>query len=180
MDSIKFIGLIGLTIIVIVGVPIGLSFLIIWMIKKRNYDKRLKLIALIPVLTIGYFIYTAFFPTDSFYKDDFKEVTGIEFPDNGEIIYKSATYPDQFGDYGSTSIVKVDKEFYERLEGQIKTKGLADNKEEEGPFDLREVSKEIGTKKIEKEFSVTADGGVFYYVGFLSDKETIIVQRQSW
>ena len=180
MDSVIFIGLIVLAVIIVVGVPIGLSFLILRIIKKRNYDKRLKLIALIPILIIGYFIYTAFFPTDSFYKEDFKEVTGIEFPENGEIMYKSATYPDQFGDYGSTSIVKVDKEFYERLEGQLKTKGLADDKEDSGPFDFGKVSKEIETKKIEKAFSMTADGGIFYYVGFLSDKETLIVQRQSW
>lgn len=185
MDGVIFIGFIVLTVIIIVGVPIGLSFLILRFIKKRNYDKRLRLIALIPMLTVGYFIYTAFFPTDSFYKEDFKEVTGIEFPENGEILYKTATYPDQHGDYGSTSIVKVDKEFYEGLEGQLKIKGLTDNaaKSEDdlgGPFDLGEIKREIGTEKIEKAFSMTADGGRFYYVGFVSDKETIVVQRQSW
>jgi hypothetical protein len=183
MDGAIFIGLILLTVIIILGIPIGLSFLTLRIIKKRHYDKRLRLIALIPILTIGYFIYTAFFPTDSFYKEDFKEVTGIDFPENGEIIYKSATYPDQFGDYGSTSIVKVDKEFYERLEGQLKTKGLKDNatnREDSEPFDLGEISKQIGAKRIEKAFSMTADGGVFYYVGFVSDLETLVVQRQSW
>ncbi|HEY3387109.1 MAG TPA: hypothetical protein VGK46_11405, partial [Saprospiraceae bacterium] len=116
-----------------------------WTIKKENYDKRLKLIALIPLLTFGYFIYTSFFPPDSFYKEDFKEITGIDFPENGEITYKSATYPDQFGDYGSTSIVKVDKEFYEELEEQLLIKGLKDNaakKDEDlGPVDLGEISK---------------------------------------
>lgn len=185
MNSIVFIGLIVLTVIVIVAIPVGLSFLLLRIVKKRNYDKRFRLIALIPILTIGYFIYTAFFPTDSFYKEDFKEVTGIDFPENGEIMYKTATYPDQFGDYGSTSIVKVDKEFYKNLEGQLKTIGFTNNvarKEEElkGPFDLEEIEKEIGTKKIEKAFSMTANGGVFFYVGFVSDKETLIIQRQSW
>jgi len=182
-----FYLILGLIIffVLIIGIPTGLSILILRFIKRRNYDKRLRLIALIPILTIGYFIYTAFFPTDSFYKEDFKEVTGIDFPESGEIVYKSATYPDQFGDYGSTSIVKVNKEFYENLEGQLKTKGLTDNsakKEDDlrGPFDLVEIKKEIGKKGIEKAFSMTVDGGVFYYVGFLSDKETLIVQRQSW
>ncbi len=130
-------------------------------------------------------IYTAFFPTDSFYKEDFKEVTGIDFPENGEIMYKSSTYPDQFGDYRSTSIVKVDKEFYERLKGQLKTKGLVDyldEKEEDssGPYNSKEIDREIGVEKIEKAFSMTVESGVFYYVGFLSDRETLVVQRQSW
>lgn len=63
--------------------------------------------------------------------------------------------------------------------------GLADNaaKKEDDlrePFDSGEIEREIGTKEIEKAFSMTADGGIFYYVGFVSDKETIIVQRQSW
>lgn len=172
-----------LTVIIVLGVPIGLSFLILRVIKKGNYDKRLRLIALLPILTIGYFIYTAFFPTESFYKEDFKEVTGVDFPENGEIIYKSATYPDQFGDYGSTSIVKVDKEFYDGLEAHLKEKGLEDNvnsEEDSGPFDSATISKKIGKRKIEKSFSMMVDGGIFYYVGFVSDKETLIVQRQSW
>jgi hypothetical protein len=168
-------GLLVIGLILIIGIPIGLSFLILRFINKRNYDKRLRLIALIPILTIGCIIYTAIFPPE-----DFKEVTGIEFPDNGEIIYKSATYPDQFGDYGSTSIVKVDRQFYESLGGQLEKKGMTDDKEDSGPFDFREISKEIGTNKIEKEFSSIADGGIFYYVGFLTDKETLVVQRQSW
>ena len=133
----------------------------------------------------GYYIYTAFYPTDSFYKEDFKEVTGLYFPENGEIMFKTGTYPDQFGDYGSTSIVRVDNEFYERLEGQLKTKGFSDNiakKEDDigAPFDSAKIEMEIGKKEIEKEFSMTADGGIFYYVGFVSDKETLIIQRQSW
>lgn len=172
-----------LTVIIVLGVPIGLSFLILRFIKKGNYDKRLRLIALLPILTIGYFVYTAFFPTESFYKEDFKEVTGVDFPENGEIIYKSATYPDQFGDYGSTSIVKVDKEFYDGLEAHLKEKGLEDNvnsEEDSGPVDSATISKKIGKKKIEKSFSITVGGGIFYYVGFVSDKETLIVQRQSW
>ncbi|MFC5683817.1 hypothetical protein ACYE2N_01620 [Flavobacterium sp. MAHUQ-51] len=183
MDGLILI--IVLAIIINVGVTVGLSFLILRFIKKRNYDKRLRLIALIPILINGYYIYTAFYPTDSFYKEDFKEVTGLYFPENGEIMYKTATYPDQFGDYGSTSIVKVDNEFYERLVGQLKTKGFSDNiakKEDDigGPFDSAKIEMEIGKKEIEKEFSMTADGGIFYYVGFVSDKETLIIQRQSW
>lgn len=183
MDGIMLLPLFVLVAVLILGVPIALSFLILRFFKKRNYDKRLRLIALLPILTIGYFIYTAFFPAESFYKEDFKEVTGIDFPDNGEIIYKSATYPDQFGDYGSTSIVKVDKEFYEGLEEQLKAKGLVDNvdsEEDSGPFDWAKISKELGANKIEKSFSITVGGGIFYYVGFVSDRETLVVQRQSW
>ncbi|MFN8335604.1 MAG: hypothetical protein U0U09_10775 [Cyclobacteriaceae bacterium] len=183
MDGIILLSLFVIAVVIIVGIPLGLSFLILRFIKKGNYDKRLRLIALLPILTVGYFIYTAFFPTESFYKEDFKEVTGVDFPENGEIIYKSATYPDQFGDYGSTSIVKVDKEFYDGLEAHLKEKGFEDNvnsEEDSGPFDSAKISKELGSKKIEKSFSMTADGGIFYYVGFVSDKETLIVQRQSW
>jgi hypothetical protein len=134
---------------------------------------------LIPVIIFGYFIYTAIYPLDNFYKQDFKEVTGIEFPENGEIIYKSADYPDQFGDYASVSIVKVDKDFYQTLPNRLNNKGLIEKVNDHGSSELDKAMTKIGNKEIEKEFSLEQDN-VFYYVAFLSDKESIIVNRSSW
>ncbi len=168
---------IPVAILVIFGLVVLLPLLIKYLNRR---DKRLKLLLVIPVAFLGYSIYTAIYPLDSFYKQDFKEVTGVEFPDNGEIIFKTAGYPDQFGDYGSVSIVKVDRKFYEELPSQLEIKGLTETSESHGSVEFDEAISKIKNKKIEKEFSFEQDGGVYYYVAFLSDKESTIVNRQSW
>src|SRR6478736_6314403 len=103
-----------LIVVVAVFVVFGILVLLPLFVKYLNRkDKRLKFLLLVPVIILGYSIYTAINPRDSFYEYDFKEVTGINFPKTGKIIYKIADFPDQSGDYGSVSIVKVDKEFYD-------------------------------------------------------------------
>lgn len=42
------------------------------------------------------------------------------------------------------------------------------------------IKNRLEDRKIEQEYSVTKSGGLVYYVGFLSDKKTMIVQRVSW
>lgn len=39
---------------------------------------------------------------------------------------------------------------------------------------------EMGELKIQKEYSTLEKGGVYYNIGFLSEKETIIVKRSRW
>ena len=180
MDGFILILFLIIAVVLAIGIPVGISFLTYRFIEKRNYDKRLRLIALIPILTLAYFIYTAIYPNNDFYKDDFKEVTGIEFPASGKIIYKTASYPDQFGDYGSASLIKVDKDFYEKLKTQIKAKGLTKTSERNDSYELDQALGKIGDKKIEEEYSSEEGGGVYYYVAFLSDNETLVINRQSW
>lgn len=168
-------------ILILILLVFGLVVLLPLLIKFLNrHDRRLKFLLLIPVIILSTFIYTAIYPLDNFYKQDFKEVTGIDFPDDGEIIYKTAGYPDQFGDYGSVSIIKVDKNFYERLPDQLKEKGLTETDERTGSVEFDKAMNKIKDKRIEKEFSLEVDGRVYYYVALLSDKESIMVYRQSW
>lgn len=68
------------------GTPIVISYLIYQWIKKMEFDIIYRLLALIPLIIVGYFIYEAIYPDTDFYKTDFKEVTDMEFPQNGEII----------------------------------------------------------------------------------------------
>ena len=170
-------------IFVLIGIlfVFGLVVLLPLFIKYLNKrDKRLKLLLLIPVAYLAYSIYTAVYPSDSFYMQDFKEVTGVDFPDNGEITFKTAGFPDQFGDYGSVSIIKVDRKFYEGLPNQLLRKGLTEKSENHGSSEFDKAMTEIKDKKIEREFSFEKGGGVYYYVAFLSDKKSLIVNRQSW
>ena len=61
-----------IAIILLVGIPIGISHFLYRWIKKKGFDKRLRLLASIPILIVGYFIYDAIYPSAEFYKTDFK------------------------------------------------------------------------------------------------------------
>lgn len=163
-----------------IGIPIGLSYLIYCFLKKRDYDKRLRLIALIPVLIMVYLGYSALYPSEDFYRTDFIKVTGIELPEHVEFKYKSATYPDHFGDYTSISIINVGRGFYNKLPKALIEKGLKKNGQKIHTKQLEKALEYTDNLEIESEFSMEEGSGVYYYVGFLTDNETIIVKRLSW
>ena len=169
-----------LAFLLIIGIPIGLCYLIYRFITKRNYDKRLRLIALIPILLMSYLIYSALFPSEYFYRIDFTEVTGIELPKHVEFKYKSATYPDHFGDYTSISIINVGKDFYKNLPKALTEKGLKEKGQKTYTTEFDKALEYTDNLEIKKEFTMEEGGGVYYYVGFLTDNETIIVKRLSW
>lgn len=175
MDGLVLI--LGIAIILIIGIPIAVGYGIYIFIKKKNLNKNFRWIALSPILIMGYIIYNAFYPSDEFYKEDFTEVTGLRFPESGKILYKTATFPDQFGDYTSVALIKVDADFYKSLSGRLSEKGF------------REVNDLILLdKKTLKKYS---DGyvkivynksptGKSYSVGLVSDNELLIIERSSW
>lgn len=164
-----------------VAIPLATSYGMYWFIRRQGYDKRLRLLALVPVLAAGYVVYTALYPTEEFYREDFREVTGTEFPANGVIAYKSATYPDQFGDYTSVSVVRVDQAFYRGLLQRLPGQGFT----RPGPEDLglpasNRIKEALAGRTVVQEYSLEKPHGKVYYVGFLSDRKTLVVQRASW
>jgi len=170
-----------LYLVIIISLIFALLVLLPLFIKYLNRkNARLKFLLLIPFILLIHSIYSAIYPPDSFYRQDFKEVTGVNLPESAEIIYKTASFPDHFGDYTSVSIIKVEKLFYSSLDRELMIKGLTKTSEKMGSPELEEALREIEGKKTEKEFSLTQARGVYYYVAFLSDKETLLVHRVSW
>ncbi|APG66086.1 hypothetical protein LPB136_12210 [Tenacibaculum todarodis] len=158
-----------------------MSFLINRYIKKKGYNSKWKLLSLTPFFIVGYFIYIGIYPSDEFYREDFKEVTTIELPRYSKIKYKTASIPDHFGDYTSVSTIEVSKYFYKKLPIILKSKGFKKDIKE---ISSRELDKAIKLSKdnnqvIISEYNLLEDSKSFY-VGFLSDERTIIVQRLSW
>ena len=180
MDGLILLLIFLLVLLVLIAIPIGTSVLIYRFVVRKDFNKWFRLIALVPFLVIGYLIYSGFYPSDEFYQEDFKEVTGLNFPERGEIIEKTADYPDHFGDYTSVSLVKVGEVFYKMLPDHLLEKGFKENDEKISSAELSEVLNAIGDREIVRELSILKDGGIYYYVGFLSDKESIIVKRLSW
>jgi len=164
--------------ILLIGTLILFSIWVYRFIKRKRLNPKWRIIAFIPVIAVGYFIYIAFYPSAEFYKEDFKEVTGIEFPESSIFEFKTASYPDLHGDYTSVSIVNVDEEFYIKLPLNLIKNGLSENEANIEHTEKDKAISRLNDRKIETEFSKENEGK-FYYVAFLSDKKTILVQRSS-
>ena len=178
MTEFLYILLIILISIIIIGIPIILSFWIYRKFKNKRINSKWKILAFLPIFIVGYLIYDAFYPSSEFYATDFKEITGIELPITSEFNYKTSSYPDQHGDYNSVSIIEIGTEFYKNLQTRLIENGLSENGISLGCSELENAKKELNGLKIEREFS-SEFNDKYYYVAFLSDKKTILVQRSS-
>jgi len=163
-----------------IGIPIGISYLIYRWIKRKGFDKRFRLLALIPILIVGYFIYEAIYPSTGFYKTDFKEVTGMEFPKNGKIMNKIASFPDHFGDYTSSFLVEFEPPDLRKLENQLINNGFVEDEERMGSKELDYIEGKKGRKGYSKQYVRQTENGKYYSVGFLDDNKSVIITRISW
>lgn len=171
--------LLGVVIFLMIAVPIGLSYLIYRWIAKRTVNKKYRLLAFIPILIVGYFVYNAIYPDSDFYKEDFKEVTDIEFPSNATITDKSASYPDQFGDYSSSFLAEFDEDFIKQLEQSLNNNGFVKTEDIMHTNELQYIEERKGSRKYMVKYSKVGTGK-FFSVGFLDDNKSIIVTRTSW
>jgi len=169
-----------IAIILGIGIPIGISYLIYRWIKKKGFNKRLRFLALIPILTVRYFIYDAIYPSVEFYKTDFKEVTNMEFPENGKIKYKTASFPDHFGDYTSSFLAEFEQNDLKKLENQLKNSRFEEKDNKMGSNELDYIERKKGRKGYSKQYIRQRKNGKHYSVGFLDDNKSVIITRVSW
>ncbi len=57
----------------------------------------------------------AFNPSDGFYKEEFEQNSGIDFPASGKILKKKSWYPDTHGSYWAASSFEISEEEYDSL-----------------------------------------------------------------
>ena len=170
-----------LMFIIIIGVPIVISYFIYRWLRKTEFRKYAFIIPMFILGTLAYFIYTAFYPTDSFYKEDFESNTNIKLPETAKILEKDASYPDQFGDYWSSAIIQLNEDEYLMLQSE-----LSQSKN----FEIDTTNQKIGITKeynnLTKNISENEIKTVYYNknkewfkVAFLKDKKRIIFERSS-
>ncbi len=179
MDAVLLILFFILAFLLFFGVPFGLAYFTYRFIKKKDFDKRFRLIALFPILFIGFILYRSFYPGESFFRDDFKEVTSFEFPDNGKFLFKTATFPDHFGDYTSTAITSVDEDFYRELPQKLLVLGFKDTTNSINPNEFHKFLSHVQSKQIDQMYTYE-EPGKYFVVCFLSDKKSLLIQRVSW
>lgn len=170
-------GLFGLTILAIPCV--GLYFLYKWLTKKGYRIVGIALFVGFSIYLV-YSIYTAIYPTDSYYYSEFKEVTLRDAPKSATIINKGASYPDFHGDYCSASLMIISTDDYLTLLNDLNNdKRITKNKPKEiiGSSEFFKVMGNYKTEQIIHSFTRNIAGQEDHYlfIGFLDDKKTIVI-----
>ena len=136
-----------------------------------NTKRRVKhLLIALTVLIATYHTYTAFYPTDSFYYDEFKRVTLREIPKSARIIEKEASYPDFHGDYSSECKIKLSKEDYLKLFNAIIKDKRFGKVSQSGYLKIRNQYASLIFERNE-----IGNEDCYLQISFLIDKETILV-----
>jgi len=164
----EIIIILGIILVII----IGLIYLIFrWLNKIGQTKIGLWFLALI-FFGLTYLIYIALNPTDGFYKDEFENYTGLEFPESGKILIKNATYPDQHGDYSAHAVFKLDKKDFLKITEQIQ-------KSSKFQIDTDKFLKPTANHQTHYLLN-SKDLGLVFKLKFDTKTNTIEMQRDSW
>lgn len=116
MDSIALIIILLLTLLI----PLAIFYFVYRWLSKKGYKKAAIVIISVVILFIGYSIFTAIYPNDGFYKDEFLYGLKIPFPSSGKILSKDASYPDTHGKYCSCFVGELNKADYKNTVKYLK------------------------------------------------------------
>ncbi len=175
-----FILAIFISTLIFILLPLGIIFLIYKIIKRKRNLKTARIVSVIFLIGLGYFVINDFFPNNSFYKNNFEENTNLKFPGNAKLKETqgvNSIY--NFGDYNISYLIELPKEDYQKLKGQLLDNGYKmetiylETKENEKLLALRPKLK-IGTI-VSKEFKFKNFESLF-----LNDGKTIICNSNKW
>jgi hypothetical protein len=170
-----------LTVLVILAIVAIIPLVLIVFISQKKSNRRLKciLISSLSVLQlwIFYSIYIAFYPNESFYFEEYKNVVGKLAPKSAEIIDKSASYPDFQGSYNSVSLIRLSETDYRNLYQEINQSKDFEQAELIHTETLNEILD--SNKNIEeinwKERKNLDEGWQHHFIGFLNNQKAIII-----
>lgn len=172
--------LLFLTALLLALIPIGFSVLIYLFIKRQGFNKGWHILATLPILGTAYMVYSAFYPGDPFYENEFTTGTGLTLPESTTINFKSATYPDFHGDYSSTFIADVGDDFYNELSTSLPESGFTFSDQGMTRYDKLLMEKNFPSTISALCQYTRQDDQTVYIIALLNDERSILVQRISW
>ena len=158
--------------ILLAALPILVTIIIYRWLAKKGYPHIGIIISLLIIGFETYTIYTAIYPLDDFYKDDFEYETKLKFPKSANIIAKDASYPDFQGQYVSDARIELSNGDYTSLLNKIRYFDTGTYIGINGQYFDKVV---IG---IDKKDIIRINKRGRINIGFLNDNKTIIVERE--
>ncbi|RVU01346.1 hypothetical protein EOD41_05115 [Mucilaginibacter limnophilus] len=172
MEVIPFLIL----LLVFLSALIYLFFVFFRWLYWKGYQKVAIVIPSIIIAYITYSIYTAFYPDDDFFFQDFKTVTLKDVPKSAKIIAKDASYPDHHGKYISVSLMKLSKHDYKKLLDQLTNdKNFSRGKMQFHSEEFVNVmGEDFDLKEIKFQFNKNNSRSGESYIAFLNDEQSVI------
>ena len=168
-----------LIILLFILVPLGLSYLIYSFIKKRNYPPKYRLLALLPLVFLGYATYQGFVNPYSLYKNHFEQITSLELPSSTEFVdYTNWGYDGTSPNNNSSLFyVKLDPDFYNQLKNKLNpsTKKLPKITKDYA-FRFHKMFGQGFEDRMDLQFSYyNDDGELIHLVGFFEEEHSLLV-----
>jgi hypothetical protein len=108
---------------VVLTVFVALIALAFWFRRRGHVGRQISWVILcLTIVIAAVFSFEAYkktYPLESFYKEEFVKVTGLDFPSSGQFLFKEASYPAFNGDYESCALIEVSMEDYMKLRSNI-------------------------------------------------------------
>ena len=173
--------LFGLFFLIITLIPVGLAYLVFSWLTKKGYKKiGIIILGTVTIWTV-YSSYTAFYPTDSFYEDEFEYNTGLDFPTSGDILTKDASYPDLHGDYSATALFKTDKNDFNKILATIQNDNKFQLDTIPFKFNLANFDTTIKETSFTKCYTLNRqDRNLIFTISFNDNDNIIEIQLDSW
>lgn len=173
------------------ALALGLGLLIVsaptvaaYFVHRRLRNTKFRHVGLIlliaaPIWT-SYEVYTAVYPTDSFYLSEFKDASFRDAPMSAEIVRKDATYPDFHGDYISVSFITMTDSDYARLLEEIRKDVRLASVRHEDLTCSRELDDILGDYTVKDLLhcfvrTSTELPDKSYMIGFVNDRRSVVV-----
>ncbi len=162
-------GFISVLIIILLALLVACASLCRWLWRKGKYGKGIVCTLLVGVI---YSIYTAIYPTESFYREEFVRIAGIPLPDSATFLHKEASYPDFHGDYSSCALVKLPPNEFNRLMAQlprlsneVSYAGIRCNSTKSKTYSHKHTNENVAETK---------------FIGFAPADSTVVFSYSSW
>ncbi|HEY0261386.1 MAG TPA: hypothetical protein VGB95_00035 [Chitinophagales bacterium] len=172
-----FIAFIVGALLIIISIPTLIAFFIFRSLRKTKFKFiGIVLLVIAPIWT-AFEVYTAIYPLDSFYFDEFETITYRKLPASAIIEKKDAGYSDMQGDYCSAALIQLSEKDYLKLLSELKNDKrfkVASEINVVSSEELRIVFNDLNWEQIATGFLKDSNYGN-YYIGFLDDKKTIVI-----
>ncbi|NMH29397.1 hypothetical protein [Flavobacterium silvaticum] len=124
-----------------------------------------------------FIIFEAIFPSDDFYRQEFKTITYRELPQSAAFISKDSSYPDFHGDYGSSAQIKLSETDFISLKTEMANdSGFEVSNQSRGSAEIDYTHQNIADSAISIRFVQKTNAESKYRsIEFLNDQRTIFV-----
>ncbi len=171
-----------ITLLAALGVPLLLVFAAVKFI--RSGIRWVRWLTFIPIAVLTYLslqVYWALYPREEFYRAEWLQQTGFSLPDKVAFRSKSATYPDQHGDYWAGAVVEVAPSQMEEIERQLSEKWSIEPDTSTHRIGVNphfpELVQEIGITP--KDDVYRCDSTAWFRVAILKERGLVIFERYS-